>query len=85
MYGLGSKPLEFKRPSELQTAFISFKSSILNQMNQRQSGRVFNFFQHKTRLRILHAVVLKQRVQNKMGKRVHIGKKGMEQIVGFAR
>ena len=43
--------------------FISFKSSILNQMNQRQSGRVFNFFQHKTRLRILHAVVRKQRIQ----------------------
>ena len=85
VYGRESKPLEFKRPSEQQTAFISFKSSILNQMNQRQSGRVFNFFQHKTRLRILHAVVRKQRVQNKMGKRVHIGKKGMEQIVGFTR
>lgn len=40
-----------------KTAFISFKSSILNQMNQRQSSRVFNFFQHKTRLCILHAVV----------------------------
>ena len=85
VYGCESKPLEFKRPSEQQTAFISFKSSILNQMNQRQSGRVFNFFQHKTRLRILHAVVRKQRIQNKMGKRVHIGKKGMEQIVGFTR
>jgi len=30
VYGRESKPLEFKRPSEQQTAFISFKPSILN-------------------------------------------------------
>ncbi|EOC68017.1 hypothetical protein NM3144_2141 [Neisseria meningitidis NM3144] len=32
---------------------------------------------------ILYAVVGQERIQNKMGKRVHIGKKRLKQVVGF--
>ena len=55
-----------------------------DEVSQRQGGCIFDFFQHEARLRVLYAVVRQERVQNEMGKRVHIGKKRMEQVVGFA-
>ena len=54
------------------------------EVSQRQGGGVFQFLEDEAGFRILHAGVGEQGVEHEMGKGVHIGEEGMQQVVGFA-